>query len=64
MQGLDSLGDRCREFYKAGARFAKWRSPIVISEKDGRPTELAIKSNMRDLARHALICQSEGLVPI
>eukprot|EP00977_Amphora_coffeiformis_P003390 scaffold630_cov174-Amphora_coffeaeformis.AAC.10 len=47
MQGLDSLGDRCR----GGCQ-------------DGRPTELAIKSNMRDLARYALICQSEGLVPI
>ena len=62
MQGLDFLGDRCRKFFQAGARFAKWRSPIVISE--GRPTELTIQSNMRDLARYALICQSEGLLPI
>ena len=30
MQGLDSLGTRCRSYYEAGARFAKWRSPLVI----------------------------------
>ena len=64
MQGLDSLASRCKEYYKAGARFAKWRSPIVIDVKAGRPTDLAIKANMQDLARYALICQSEGLMPI
>lgn len=64
MQGLDSLALRCQEYYKAGARFAKWRSPIVIDMCSGRPTGLAIQSNMQDLARYALICQSEGLMPI
>ena len=64
MQGLDSLAVRCNEYYKAGARFAKWRSPFVIDMEKGCPTDLAIKSNMRDLARYALICQSEGLMPI
>lgn len=64
MQGLDSLNVRCKEYYNAGARFAKWRSPIVIDMDKGRPTDLAIKCNMRDLARYALICQSEGLMPI
>ena len=64
MQGLDSLAVRCREYYAAGARFAKWRSPLVIDVANGRPTDLAIKSNMSDLARYALICQSEGLLPI
>jgi fructose-bisphosphate aldolase class I len=64
MQGLDNLAVRCKEYYKAGARFAKWRSPLVIQSHAGRPTDLAIQSNMQDLARYALICQSEGLVPI
>ena len=64
MQGLDSLAIRCKEYYTAGARFAKWRSPIQIDVSAGRPTDLAIKTNMSDLARYALICQSEGLVPI
>lgn len=31
MQGLDSLAVRCREYKKAGAKFAKWRSPLQIS---------------------------------
>lgn len=64
MQGLDSLGVRCKEYYAAGARFAKWRSPLVIDMEKGCPTDLAIKANMQDLARYALICQSEGLMPI
>lgn len=64
MQGLDSLASRCAEYYKAGARFAKWRSPLVIDMEKKCPTDLAIKANMHDLARYALICQSEGLMPI
>jgi len=64
MQGLDSLAVRAKEYYDAGARFAKWRSPLVIDIAKGCPTDLAIKANMHDLARYALICQSEGLMPI
>lgn len=64
MQGLDSLAVRCKEYYAAGARFAKWRSPLLINMAKGCPTDLAIKANMQDLARYALICQSEGLMPI
>lgn len=64
MQGLDSLAVRCKQYYSQGARFAKWRSPIVIDKSSGRPTDLAIRANMSDLARYALICQSEGLMPI
>ncbi|CAM9743157.1 unnamed protein product [Sphacelaria rigidula] len=63
MQGLDSLAVRCKEYYAAGCRFAKWRSPLVIGA-DGDISSLAIQTNMDDLARYALICQDEGLVPI
>ncbi|CAK8986287.1 unnamed protein product [Durusdinium trenchii] len=62
MQGLDSLAVRCREYKAAGAKFAKWRSPLQISRFG--PTKMAIEANMNDLARYALICQDEGLVPI
>ncbi|KAG8459667.1 hypothetical protein KFE25_003119 [Diacronema lutheri] len=62
MQGLDSLAARCAEYRKAGARFAKWRSPLEI--RDGQISRLAIEANMHDLARYALICQAEGLMPI
>lgn len=64
MQGLDSLNVRCREYYAAGARFAKWRSPLDIDVPNNCPTDLAIRANTQDLARYALICQSEGLMPI
>jgi len=64
MQGLDSLADRCTQYYAAGARFAKWRSPLVIDVSKGCPTNLAICANMHDLARYALICQDVGLMPI
>jgi len=64
MQGLDSLAARCKEYKAAGCKFAKWRSPIDIDLSVGQPSDLTIEANMQDLARYALICQAEGLVPI
>jgi fructose-bisphosphate aldolase class I len=64
MQGLDSLAARCAEYKAAGCEFAKWRSPMEIDVANGQPTDVIIEANMRDLARYALICQAEGLVPI
>jgi fructose-bisphosphate aldolase class I len=60
--GLDGLAERCRKYYEAGARFAKWRCVLRIG-KD-MPSELAVEENANVLARYASICQSEGLVPI
>ncbi|KAI8465806.1 MAG: fructose-bisphosphate aldolase [Monoraphidium minutum] len=64
MQGLDSLAARLEEYKAAGAVFAKWRSPLVIDEANGQPSDFVIEANMQDLARYALICQDVGLVPI
>jgi fructose-bisphosphate aldolase class I len=64
MQGLDSLAVRCREYAAAGCKFAKWRSPLTIDVEAGQPSDMVIQANMNDLARYALICQDEGLVPI
>eukprot|EP00238_Polyblepharides_amylifera_P011390 CAMPEP_0196575486 /NCGR_PEP_ID=MMETSP1081-20130531/4955_1 /TAXON_ID=36882 /ORGANISM="Pyramimonas amylifera, Strain CCMP720" /LENGTH=388 /DNA_ID=CAMNT_0041893807 /DNA_START=248 /DNA_END=1414 /DNA_ORIENTATION=+ len=64
MQGLDSLAARCKEYKLAGCKFAKWRSPLVIDVAADQPSDMIIESNMNDLARYALICQAEGLVPI
>lgn len=61
-QGFDSLGSRCQEYYKAGARFAKWRAVLKIGPTE--PSELAIQQNAQGLARYAIICQENGLVPI
>lgn len=61
-QGLDSLGARCAQYYKAGARFAKWRAVLKIGPTE--PSELSIQQNAQGLARYAIICQENGLVPI
>lgn len=63
-QGLDGLAARCAEYYKAGARFAKWRAVIKINPASGVPSELGIQEQTRGLARYASICQENGLVPI
>ena len=39
------------EYYKLGARFAKWRAVYSISSK--HPSEQCIKSNAHALARYA-----------
>jgi len=61
-QGLDSLGQRCAEYRRDGARFAKFRCTLRVGPS--LPSHLALVSNAQVLARYASICQSEGLVPI
>ncbi|XP_073003231.1 fructose-bisphosphate aldolase 1, cytoplasmic-like [Typha latifolia] len=61
-QGHDDLGKRCAKYYEAGARFAKWRAVLKISPNE--PSQLAINENASGLARYAIICQENGLVPI
>lgn len=62
-QGLDELDKRCQKYYAAGARFAKWRAVISISDS-GNPSDIAIQQNVNGLAQYAAICQKNGLVPI
>lgn len=61
-EGLDGLRERLQEYYKLGARFAKWRGVIAIA--DGVPTWGAVKQNAQALARYAALCQEAGIVPI
>jgi fructose-bisphosphate aldolase class I len=61
-QGLDDLGARCAEYYKGGARFAKWRCVLNISSHT--PSNVGLAENANVLARYASICQMNGLVPI
>lgn len=61
--GLEGLVERTAEYYERGARFAKWRAVLQITD-DGCPTDLAIKENAWGLARYARACQESGLVPI
>lgn len=60
--GLDGLGDRAAAYYKQGARFAKWRAVLQISETT--PSKVSILENTWGLARYARTVQDAGLVPI
>jgi fructose-bisphosphate aldolase class I len=61
-EGLDGLRERLAEYYKLGARFAKWRAVIDIGA--GIPSRYAISANAEALARYAALCQEAGIVPI
>jgi fructose-bisphosphate aldolase, class I len=61
-EGLDGLRERLAEYYKLGARFAKWRAVIDIGS--GIPSAYAINANAEALARYAALCQEAEIVPI
>ncbi|KAF8566393.1 hypothetical protein P879_04488 [Paragonimus westermani] len=61
-QGLDGLAERCAQYHKDGAEFAKWRCVLKIGPET--PSYLAMMENANVLARYASICQQNGLVPI
>ena len=61
-EGLDGLRDRLREYRGMGARFAKWRAVIHLS--DALPSAACVSANAHALARYASLCQEQELVPI
>jgi fructose-bisphosphate aldolase class I len=61
-EGLDGLRGRLEEYYRLGARFAKWRAVINIG--DDIPSGTCIEANSHALARYAALCQEQGLVPM
>ncbi|RWA68739.1 class I fructose-bisphosphate aldolase [Mesorhizobium sp.] len=63
-EGLDGLRERLADYYKLGARFAKWRAVIDIDTARGVPSATSIASNAHALARYAALCQEAGIVPI
>ena len=63
-EGLDGLRERLADYYKLGARFAKWRAVIDIDTGKGVPSANSIASNAHALARYAALCQEAGIVPI
>jgi fructose-bisphosphate aldolase, class I len=60
--GLDKLASRLSDYYKLGARFAKWRAVIDIGKDI--PSMTAIHVNAHALARYAALCQEAQIVPI
>jgi fructose-bisphosphate aldolase class I len=61
-EGLDGLRDRLSEYHGMGARFAKWRAVIRIT--DALPSPVCVSVNAHALARYAALCQEQNLVPI
>lgn len=60
--GLDGLAERFEEYYRLGARFAKWRVVVRIGEEI--PTEECLQTNAILLARYARLAQEAGIVPM
>lgn len=63
-EGLDGLRIRLDEYFKMGARAAKWRAVIKIDDSQSLPSTDALKFNCLLLARYARLCQEAGIVPI
>ena len=61
-EGLDGLRDRLAEYRAMGARFAKWRAVIHVT--DALPSSACVSANAQALARCAALCQEQSLVPI
>jgi fructose-bisphosphate aldolase, class I len=61
-EGLDGLRDRLSSYHDMGARFAKWRAVIRIT--DALPSSACVSANAHALARYAALCQEQHLVPI
>ncbi len=60
--GLTGLSERLKEYYNLGARFTKWRAVYKIS-KD-YPSQNAISTNAKSLAKYAALVQEANMVPI
>lgn len=61
-EGLDGLRERLKEYREMGARFAKWRAVIAVN--DVLPSAICVNANAHALARYAVLCQEQGVVPI
>ena len=61
-EGLDGLRERLADYFKLGARFAKWRAVITIG--DAIPSHTCLYANAHALARYAALCQEASIVPM
>lgn len=61
-EGLDGLRQRLAHYAEIGARFAKWRGVIAVSNY--APSRNGIRANAHVLARYAALCQEAGIVPV
>ncbi|MGH8688834.1 MAG: class I fructose-bisphosphate aldolase, partial [Burkholderiales bacterium] len=64
-EGLDGLRPRLAEYFKLGARFAKWRAVITIGAGEFTlPSHACLYANAHALARYAALCQEASIVPM
>ncbi len=61
-EGLDGLRGRLEEYFRLGARFAKWRAVITIGPRI--PSHACLYANANALARYSALCQEASIVPI
>ncbi len=61
-EGLDGLGEHLKEYRVMGARFAKWRAVIRITDR--LPSQMCIGTNANALGRYAALCQEQEIVPM
>jgi fructose-bisphosphate aldolase class I len=61
-EGLDGMRDRLSDYRAMGARFAKWRAVIRITDR--LPSQSCVEVNAHALGRYATLCQEQGVVPI
>jgi len=61
-EGLDGLRDRLKEYRTIGARFAKWRAVMRITDR--LPSHMCVRANAHALGRYAALCQEQDIVPI
>jgi fructose-bisphosphate aldolase, class I len=60
-EGLDGLRDRLRDYRAMGARFAKWRAVIRITDR--LPSRTCVSVNAHALGRYAALSQEQEIVP-
>jgi fructose-bisphosphate aldolase, class I len=56
-EGLDGLRDRLSDYRAMGARFAKWRAVIRVTE--ALPSSACMAANTHALGRYAALCQEQ-----
>jgi fructose-bisphosphate aldolase class I len=61
-EGLDGLRDRLQDYRAMGARFAKWRAVIRITDR--LPSRTCVSVNAHALGRYAALSQEQEIVPI
>jgi fructose-bisphosphate aldolase, class I len=61
-EGLDGLRDRLTDYRSMGARFAKWRAVIRVTDR--LPSQTCVSVNAHALGRYAALSQEQEIVPI